>query len=363
MCLTSRPLLRAFTVLAASLLACAAQARMEPMADSELSEVTGQAFINMTAHSANSVDFTKINLGLDVQTQLNIKKLELGKYARSGEPGRNADIAIDNFALGTVDPSTGAVSPFIIKDPYVELAYSAGKVVGMRVGFGEAKGWLSGDIKTLTGNVSIDIYGTGNYLGDKIKEAQWTCFLNINCGLADTLKLLAGNERFKASAQLTCGPGMTSCAAGTVDPIRAQYAGIKNGDALSIPDISGLGGTIVSWILPLITSQGCSMLGSVDTCFNLANYQSLPIGTLDNTGNSFSAGNKGFFISMQTEAVKWQNQQYPNDPSKVIETLAGAFMNLPRNADDTAALTLSFQQAFEGIARKPTCFGTATAGC
>lgn len=361
--LTSRSLLRAFTVLAASLLACAAQARMEPMADSELSEVTGQAFINLQTHTTGGVDFTKINLGMDVQTQLNIKKLELGNYTRTGEPGRNADIAINNFALGTVDPTTGAVSPFNITDPYVELAYSSGRIVGMRVGFGEAKGWLSGDIKTLTGNVAIDIYGTGNYLGDKIKDAQWTCFLNINCALADSLKLLAGNEQFKASAQLTCGPGMTNCTAGTADPVRAQYAGIPNGGALSIPNISGIGGTIVSWLLPLITSQGCSMLNSVPTCFNLANYQSLPIGTLDNTGNTFSAGNKGFFISMQTEAVKWQNQQYPNDPNKVIETLAGAFMNLPRNADETAALTLSFQQAFDGITRKPTCFGTATAGC
>ena len=43
-----------------------------------------------------------------------MKKLQLGQYNRSGELAGSADIAIDNFALGTVNDTTGAINPFLI---------------------------------------------------------------------------------------------------------------------------------------------------------------------------------------------------------------------------------------------------------
>jgi hypothetical protein len=86
---SSRPLLCTLTLVAARLLvaAGAAQARMEPLDDSDLAAVTGQAFINLATASNAGIDSTRINLGMKVETQLNMKKLQLGLYPRTGEYG------------------------------------------------------------------------------------------------------------------------------------------------------------------------------------------------------------------------------------------------------------------------------------
>ncbi|WP_394238095.1 DUF6160 family protein [Pseudomonas anguilliseptica] len=346
----------ACALICAGLLCTTAHAAMVELDDSELSEVTGQAFINLTTDSANGLNFTRINFGMDVATQLNIKKLQLGQYAR-GTENAPADLAIDNFALGTVN-ADDTLNPFLIKNPYLELAYNGNKIVGMRIGFGEAQGYLSGDIKTFTGNLAIDLYGSGQYLAQKIREAQSTCWFNINCTLASALDLLASDATFKAQAELVCGPNM-NCTKGVSDPVRALYAGLKNGTALSIPDDSGLGAGLVSILLPFITSNGCEITG-MSSCFALSDYKTLPIGKFDTNANQFVDTAKGVFISLQTDNVQWRD---PQNANKFITALAGAFMNMPRNADGSGAVNLSFQQALEGILRKDTCLGAATSGC
>lgn len=355
-----KPILAAarLAVAALALVGAAANARMEPLADQELSNVTGQAFINLTTSSnADGVSFSRINFGMDVNTQLNINKLELGNYGRTGETAA-ADISINNFALGTVN-ANDTINPFLIRDPYLELAYKGGKVVGVRIGFGEAQGMLSGDINSFTGNLAIDIYGKGSYLAGKIKDAQSSCFLNINCTLADALGALAGDAVFKAQAELVCGPGMSNCNAGDPDALRALYAGLKDGTVLTIPENSGIGSSLVSILLPLITSSDCKMLG-LDTCFNLANYKTLPVGKFDTTNQVFTDTAKGVFIAMQTENLNWSD---PQKAGAFITALAGAFMNMPRNADGSGAVTLDFVQALEGAIRQDTCLGAATHGC
>ena len=132
-------LLRCALFCGAGLLAATAQARMESLDDDQLSDVVGQAFINLTTDAANGLNFTRINFGADIETQLNMKKLQLGQYNRSGELAGSADIAIDNFALGTVNDTTGAINPFLISNPYIEFAYDGSKMVGIRIGFGEAR--------------------------------------------------------------------------------------------------------------------------------------------------------------------------------------------------------------------------------
>lgn len=132
-------LLRCALFCGAGLLAATAQARMESLDDDQLSDVVGQAFINLTTDAANGLNFTRINFGADIETQLNMKKLQLGQYNRSGELAGSADIAIDNFALGTVNDATGAINPFLISNPYIEFAYDGSKMVGIRIGFGEAR--------------------------------------------------------------------------------------------------------------------------------------------------------------------------------------------------------------------------------
>lgn len=334
----------ALALVCASLLAApVAQAKLEELADDELSAITGQAFINLSTDSHSGLNFTKIDLGVKVETQLNIKKLELGNYARSGET-MPADLSINNFALGTIG-ANDSINPFIINNPYIELAYNGNRVVGVRVGFGEAQGFLSGDINSFTGNLAIDIYGKGSYLGDKI-SCSW---FDVIChGAKGLVSGTWGNEDFKGQAALVNGQG-------GADPVRATKAGLVNGTRLSMPSSN----QFANFLLGLFTSQNCNLLG-VATCFDLANYKTLPVGKFDTNTNQFLDTSKGVFISLQTENVPWRDQQ---NAGQFVNALAGAFMNMPRNADGSGAVTLSFQQALEGILRRDTCLGSAVSGC
>lgn len=341
-------LLRCALFCGAGLLAATAQARMESLDDDQLSDVVGQAFINLTTDAVNGLNFTRINFGADIETQLNMKKLQLGQYNRSGELAGSADIAIDNFALGTVNDATGAINPFLISNPYIEFAYDGSKMVGIRIGFGEAKGYLSGDIKTLTGNVPVDLYGTGRQLGGSISCG----LLALDCLAAKTAITLTGSSQYTAQAELVNGSG-------NPDPVRATLIGLKNGTALDMHD-STIIGSLVNVLLPFLTSNDCKLMGA-QTCFNLAQYQSFPIGTVDpKNPQNFIDSSKGFFISMQSQNVQWRDQQ---DPSKLVAALAGAFLNMSRNADGTAPIKVDFGQAFNGIPRQDTCLGGLNKGC
>ncbi|MCO2633623.1 hypothetical protein FA314_15865, partial [Pseudomonas aeruginosa] len=270
------------------------------------------------------------------------------QYNRSGELAGSADIAIDNFALGTVNDTTGAINPFLISNPYIEFAYDGSKMVGIRIGFGEAKGYLSGDIKTLTGNVPVDLYGTGSQLGGSISCG----LLALDCLAAKTAITLTGSSQYTAQAELVNSSG-------NPDPIRAAMIGLKNGTALDMHD-STIIGSLVNVLLPFLTSNDCKLMGA-QTCFNLAQYQSFPIGTVDpNNAQNFIDSSKGFFISMQSQNVQWRDQQ---DPSKLVAALAGAFLNMSRNADGTAPIKVDFGQAFNGIPRQDTCLGGLNKGC
>lgn len=172
-------------------------------------------------------------------------------------------------------------------------------MVGIRIGFGEAKGYLSGDIKTLTGNVPVDLYGTGSQLGGSISCG----LLALDCLAAKTAITLTGSSQYTAQAELVNSSG-------NPDPIRAAMIGLKNGTALDMHD-STIIGSLVNVLLPFLTSNDCKLMGA-QTCFNLAQYQSFPIGTVDpNNAQNFIDSSKGFFISMQSQNVQWRDQQDP----------------------------------------------------
>jgi hypothetical protein len=350
-----RPSLRfaktAIALFLTGLMSAAAQAKMEELGDSELSEVTGQAFINLTTDSANGLNFTRVNFGMNVDTQLNMKKLQLGQYndsaTRPGEALGSSDLLINNFALGTVN-ADDTINPLKIANPFLELAYSGNKVVGVRIGFGEAKGTLSGDIQSLTGNIPVHIKGTANAV------------YNSASGVQQTALFLGGIYRssvLEADAQLVASNG-------TADPTRAGLAGIKNGDGLDCT--SGCFPGISDAALALLKSQGCGLLG-IQTCFSLSQFQSLPVGNMAVNDSAATAAiegaAKGFFISMQTQDLAWRDM----DNATLINTLKGAFMNLPKyrdaNGNMVAPINIDFEQAFNGIPRQDTCLGTATAGC
>lgn len=346
---TLRPVLRAFTVLAASVLASTAQARLEPMADNELSEVAGQGFINLTTDSNAGIDYTRINLGLKVETQMNMNKLQLGLYNRAGETNGTSDILINNFALGSVNDAAGTINPFMINDPFIELAYSGNKIVGMRVGFAESKGTLSGDIQTLSGSVPVHIKGTAKPVRDA--SSGFTRFLLSAAGISD-------GSVIEADAELVNS-------AGNPDAIRGVLSGMKNGDVLTCTSNCGLGG-LSSALLSLFASQGCAVSGTT-TCFPLTQFQSLPIGNAaiaDNASTQTIEGAaRGFFIAMQSQAVSWKDL----DSNTFKEAVAGAYLNIPKyrdaNGNLVAPININFDQAFGGIPRADTCFGAATKGC
>ncbi|WP_397379906.1 DUF6160 family protein [Pseudomonas sp.] len=342
----------ALALICAGLFTSTVQAKMVELADDELSEVTGQAFINLTTDSNAGINYTRVNFGLNVETQLNIKKLQLGQYndsvTRPGEALGSSDILINNFALGTVN-ADDTINPFQIANPFLELAYSGNRVVGMRIGFGEAKGILSGDIQSLTGNLPIKIEGTARPIFD-----QASFFDRLLLGVAGVTR----DTRLQADAALVQTNGVA-------DPTRAPAAGMVNGQVLGCVTGCNLGG-LSNALLSLFASNGCQIL-SLTTCFPLGNFQSLPVGNMAVTDSASTAAiegaAKGFFISMQTQDVAWRDM----DSNALINTLKGAFMNLPKyrdaNGNMVAPITIDFEQAFNGIPRQDTCLGAATAGC
>ncbi|MBX9914163.1 MAG: hypothetical protein K2Y25_09700 [Pseudomonadaceae bacterium] len=346
----SRPFLAGVTLLAASLLAGTAQARMEVMSDGELAAVSGQGFVNLNTESSAGIDYTRINLGLNIDTSLNINKLQLGLYPRSGEAAGTADISINNFALGSVNDLTGQINPFKINDPFVELAYSGNKIVGMRVGFSESKGYLSGDIQTLSGSVPVHIKGTAGPVLDN--SSGGTRFLLGLAGISRSTVL-------EADAELVASPS------GNADPIRATHSGMLNGVPLNCTANCGLGG-LSDALLSLFKSSGCAVTGTT-TCFPLTQFQSLPVGNaaiVDNPATAaIEGGAKGFFIALQTQAVAWKDL----DSGQYKTAQAGAFMNVPKyrdtNGNLVAPININFDQAFNGVPRVDTCLGTPDRGC
>lgn len=318
-----------------------AYAQLVPIDEQELSNMTGQAFFNIDRSSDidQNLDFTKLTFGLDVKTLLTSDLLELGNYTRNGVDG--SDIKINDFALGAID-SDGNVVPFEIEDPFIELAFeddAAGQqnLIGVRLGFGGAKGVLSGTIESLTGNINIDIRDTAAGLS------------NADNGLADLTAALLGNSPIEASAVLVNSDG-------TPNSIRATEVGIRNNETFDIVPTSGTDKFVLSIAAGLgigglncvdsgffscskaeITASDCLAAG-IDVCFDLNTYNSLDIGSKQSDGSFDFA--EGLFLSFQSESVTW---------SDGTVTTPGAFFNIPNGG-----LEVTLEQALTGTERLRT---------
>ena len=70
-------------------LSSAAHADLQPISDTELSEVTGQAFVSIDRQyhpdPNENTSYTRVNLGMDIEIQTNVDVLEMGRYERAGE--------------------------------------------------------------------------------------------------------------------------------------------------------------------------------------------------------------------------------------------------------------------------------------
>lgn len=140
-----------------------AVAELEPISDKEMSEVQGQALMTVDKLDDGNHSFTRVTLGMDVKTRVNVDNailggddngsdldvsdLALGHYARNAE---RIQIDGQQYDIGEVVRFQGA-------QPYFELAESNGELAGFRMGFGEARGTLSGDFNRFSGNLGIKL--------------------------------------------------------------------------------------------------------------------------------------------------------------------------------------------------------------
>ncbi|GAA3944012.1 DUF6160 family protein [Litoribacillus peritrichatus] len=362
----------ASAVFMASILSTQTLADLRPLEDEALSDVTGQAFITIDnyqvkqftgGYSAPSeeidTEFYKINIGADLETHLSIDHLELGKFARyeNGEPCPasgcdpsrmvekfDSDVSIRNFALGAYekqDNGTVVSKPFELTNPFLEFAFEnrpngTREVIGVRLGFEESGGILSGDIDSLTGNIDVILEGTEMVFG----------FIPVPI---KAQALLQYDENGDPNGNNVGG----------FNPIRAESIGVIDGaDIRAFPDL--FGGINLS-------PENCSTSTGTDTCQPLSQFQSLEVGKASDDGKV-----KNFFLSQQSKDIAWVTDPngdltptYGQDAGgkNVIihenfqQTYLGGFINIP-----TGGLTLTPHEAAEGLPRMPTRYTDAALG-
>ncbi|WP_289103396.1 DUF6160 family protein [uncultured Marinobacter sp.] len=133
-----------------------AQAELEPISDNRMGEVTGQAFMNIENIPGNGVDYTRMTLGIDVETRVNIDDIQVGQI------DGGTDFSAQHLALGHIarnDGETfngvtyneGEAIPFEARKPYIELAEDSAGLKGFRMGFAEARGSVSSYTESFSG--------------------------------------------------------------------------------------------------------------------------------------------------------------------------------------------------------------------
>lgn len=290
---------------------------LQPLTDDELEATDGQAFIGIDQYDQDGIDYTRVNLGLDVKIQMNADEIVFGEYPRPGET-QAADIDFKDFALGYINE--GEIVPFEMKDPYIEWAYdrSSGKddFVGVRFGFGESRGMMSFKGASFTGNVDVVIDGDYTVFGDVSLNARG------QTALVD--------------------------ATGAPDPVRATYIGLPNGTNFEVVV------PVIGYILPplgrpevYVGVDNCLLdIVNDEMCFALTKYESMQIGKpLGNQEYDFV---DGLFISFQSQPIKWGRAATGETQ---IDTVTGAFFNIPRGS-----VEISPNEARAGTPRVATEF-------
>jgi len=360
---------------------------LEAISDREMSEVNGQAFIKVEASSydqgtgawAGDYEFTKVNLGLDIETLTTADTLKVGEFERTaytdgtvpvlnddrtivydqnGNPVvHEADIIINDFALGRVENYQNAaeatIDPFVIRDPYIELAYKiengVRRVAGVRIGFGQAKGWLSGEIVSLTGRFQGQIRGLVKTVYDQNCDSWTDSFSCLELSLAQSTEIYTQIDLLDASN------GSGTAGNGEAYLKRASWAGVPNGRSFESDD-SGL---IASLIPTLTVAEDCEVTGT-PACFRTTLYKSIYVG--DDQEDFEDGSASGTFVSLQTEAVPWKDLSGLADADRVL-TERGAYLNMSQYAgkggdqDVRYPLYLDLYTATNGQDRVATCVG------
>ena len=386
--------LQAFVVAIVSL-PVSAEAGLQPISDEQMSEVTGQAFLSVDRQyhpdPDNTTSYTRVNLGMDIEIQTNVDVLELGRYEREGEKAGSSDVLIRDFALGYINNQAyyqrnpkaarqyrpdgtsyneNEIVPFMIDNPFFEFAFdeATNEVVGVRLGFGDAMGVLSGKIETLTGNVNVDIIDRGEGLRDASSSGNFFDQLIVLL-----TPLLEGGSPLATKAQLVYGDD-NDPRVGELDPIRAEYIGIPNGEKFvlenagsftrwSVKNLIGWGSSSEIEVPNCsffscgsgdiyVYADGCRVLG-IDACFDLDIYNSFPIGQVEevNGERRLTGPADGAFISFQTKDLDWLKDVKKSDLTveDFIRATSGAFFNIPNGATE-----VNLNEALNGTDRYRT---------
>lgn len=167
--------LKAILLTAAGL--CLTQAafadRLTSLDDQQMSEVTGQALLNLNyvapggSNPNGNMGFYRLGLEAQLELNANIKKLQLGC---GGVKGTGCDIDIDNIALTGITSSTaqgaGVGTDFKLTNPFIEFAIqnpdsaATRTITGFRLGALSALGIMNigsnGDLNTLADDIGIN---------------------------------------------------------------------------------------------------------------------------------------------------------------------------------------------------------------
>lgn len=167
--------LKAILLTAAGL--CLTQAafadRLTSLDDQQMSEVTGQALLNLNyvapggSNPNGNMGFYRLGLEAQLELNANIKKLQLGC---GGVKGTGCDIDIDNIALTGLTSSTaqgaGVGTDFKLTNPFIEFAIqnpdsaATRTITGFRLGALSALGIMNigsnGDLTTLADDTGIN---------------------------------------------------------------------------------------------------------------------------------------------------------------------------------------------------------------
>ena len=390
-----------------TLLAHAHVSALEAITDRELSNVAGQAFITVDTSSYSDptygeFEFSKINLGVDIEIQANADSVKLGTFDREyGSEGtaplidvvydgtdrivtyrdldndgvvdvNGSDLQLDNLALGRVDDHMSdnpTIVPFNIHNPYIELAYKVDennvrRIAGVRLGAESGYGNLSADLISLTGTFEGLVIGELSDARDFACSSSATfgeCVLLSAAALIDPVIYSELNLLDGATGE----PIPPASDDGALYIKRAQWAGIRNGDYFTTRgDSSDL---VRVTIESLAVSDECSALG-VQTCFNIGIYDSIYVGVddADESDDNFEDnGAKGVFVSLQSEVVPWEDLSGLPDADRVYAE-HGAYLNsakyLASDGNERYPLVLELFEGLTGKQRVATCVGR-TKGC
>ncbi|MGO1500022.1 MAG: hypothetical protein ACTHWH_01900 [Marinobacter sp.] len=137
-----------------------AEAELKPISEAAMGDVTGQAFMQVENIPGAAHEFTRMTLGMDVDTRVNIDDVQIGQI------DGGTDFAAQHVALGHiarndgdqfngVTYNAGDVVPFEARKPYIELAEDSAGLAGFRMGFEQARGSVSSSTASFSGDIGL----------------------------------------------------------------------------------------------------------------------------------------------------------------------------------------------------------------